>query len=111
MMRPKWRQCAAFVLLGSIIVLHGAAASAAGNAEAGWQLARQWCSGCHVVDSTGRGTDVAPPFGTIAQQRGNRQWVRAWLQSPHPAMPNLHLSRGEIDDIVAYLDSLAAPKR
>jgi mono/diheme cytochrome c family protein len=32
--------------------------------------------------------------------------VRAWLADPHPPMPNFNLSRQQIDDIVAYLDSL-----
>lgn len=29
-----------------------------------------------------------------------------WLEAPHPLMSHLNLSRGEIDDIIAYLDSL-----
>src|SRR5690348_5890082 len=111
MVEPKWLRDGGIVTLAAVIIGCGPGASAAGNAEAGWQMARRWCSGCHVVDATGYGTDTAPPFVTIAQQRGDRRWVRAWLQAPHPPMPNLNLSRGEIDDVIAYLDSLAAPKR
>ncbi len=82
-------------------------AAAAGQPEAGWQLARRWCTGCHVVDTAGHGTDAAPPFATIARERKDRRWVRAWLEAPHPPMPNMSLSRGEIDDVIAYLDSLS----
>jgi mono/diheme cytochrome c family protein len=81
---------------------------AAGNAAAGHQLAKQWCNTCHVVEESGAGPDTAPPFPVIAQKRKDRAWVRAWLVSPHPPMPNLNLTRQEIDDVVAYLDSLTA---
>lgn len=101
----------AIALFASAIAALATGASAAGNAETGLKLARQWCTECHVVDATGHGTDAAPAFASIAQQPGNRRWVRAWLQSPHPPMPNPNLSRAEIEDIIAYLDSLAAPKQ
>jgi mono/diheme cytochrome c family protein len=81
---------------------------AAGNAAAGHQLARQWCNTCHIVEESGSGPDTAPPFPVIARTRQDRAWVRAWLVSPHPPMPNLNLTRQEIDDVVAYLDSLAS---
>jgi mono/diheme cytochrome c family protein len=45
---------------------------------------------------------------TIAQQQKGKdpQWVKAWLQAPHPPMPNFNLSRQEIDDVAAYLAAL-----
>jgi mono/diheme cytochrome c family protein len=82
-------------------------AAAAGDAQAGRNLAQRWCSGCHVVDQSGRGPDTAPPFPTIARQSQDDQgWLRAWLTAPHPPMPDLNLSRQQIDDVIAYLDSL-----
>jgi mono/diheme cytochrome c family protein len=84
-------------------------ASAAGNPEAGWQLARRWCTSCHVVDEAGQGTDMAPAFPTIAREHArDEKWLRGWLMAPHPPMPNMSLSRGEIDDVIAYLKRLAA---
>lgn len=100
----------AAVLVGLSIVTCGTAAFAAGDPEAGYHLVNRWCTSCHVVDTKGHGTDTAPAFATIAQQKNNRKWVRAWLQAPHPPMPNLNLSRQEIDDIVAYLDSISGSK-
>ena len=80
---------------------------AAGDVEIGAFLASKWCSGCHLVETSGTGTDAAPSFQSIARNRGADQaWLRAWLISPHPPMPNLNLSRLEIDDLVAYLASL-----
>jgi len=83
-------------------------ASAAGDGKAGLLLARQWCTGCHVVDTAGNGTDAAPAFPTIAREHSaDQSWLRAWLTAPHPPMPNLNLSREEIDNISVYLQSLA----
>jgi len=97
----------AVALLITLMSIQGFGASATGEAEAGWQLARQWCAGCHVIDMAGHGTDSAPAFATVARERTDRRWVRAWLESPHPPMPNMNLSRGEIDDVIAYLDTFA----
>jgi cytochrome c len=81
---------------------------AAGAREDGLRLARQWCAGCHSVDAADQGTDAAPSFASIAENSGaDTAWLRAWLASPHPAMPDMNLSRDEIDDIVAYLSSLS----
>jgi cytochrome c len=84
-----------------------ASAQSVGDREAGWNLARQWCVDCHVIDYAGHGADTAPAFPAIARERrGDQRWLRAWLAKPHPPMPNLNLSRGEIDDVIAYLESL-----
>jgi mono/diheme cytochrome c family protein len=82
-------------------------ARAAGDAAKGHALAQRWCSSCHLVDESGQAPDTAPPFSIIARRHGpNRDWVRAWLAAPHPPMPNFDLTRQQIDDVVAYLDSL-----
>jgi len=81
---------------------------AAGDAQAGHRLAQQWCTGCHVVDGAAQGPDTAPSFSSIARRSaGDPGPLRAWLTAPHPPMPNLSLSRQQIDDIVAYIGSLA----
>jgi len=74
----------------------GAAAAAVGNSEAGWNLARRWCTGCHIVDVAGHGAEGAPAFPTIAREHGkDRAWLRAWLAKPHPPMPAQNLSGAE----------------
>jgi mono/diheme cytochrome c family protein len=94
------------VLAFVAVLVLAANARAAGDAEAGRKLARLWCTSCHIVDETPRGADTAPPFPTIAERHQDRAWIRAWITAPHPPMPNLNLSRQQIDDVVAYLDSL-----
>ena len=91
---------AGFLMLASI---HGAGAF---DAVAGGRLAQEWCSGCHLVDGVGS-SDVVPGFRQIANDPSKtRDRLRAWLSSPHPMMPDFNLSRPEIDNIIAYLESL-----
>jgi mono/diheme cytochrome c family protein len=80
-------------------------AMAAGDATDGRALALAWCTGCHVAE--GGGTDVAPPLGSIANRAGRDEaYLWTWLSDPHPPMPQLSLSRQEIADLIAYLDTL-----
>ncbi|MGQ9369614.1 c-type cytochrome [Azospirillum sp. ST 5-10] len=92
-------------ILALVAVLSGRAAAA--DVEAGRALAERWCAGCHVVGTDTVGTDAAPAFPSIARRHGDDlDWARGWLSATHPRMPDLHLSRAEIDDLVAYLLSL-----
>lgn len=85
-----------------------AAAHAAGDAARGQALANAWCASCHIVDRNGTGTDAAPPFPTIAESDAPEQRnASAFLSAPHPPMPDFNLAREQIEDIVAYLNSLA----
>lgn len=83
-------------------------ALAAGDAARGEALARTWCANCHLAEGSGRGADAAPPLAEVAKRGAPEQWrARAFLVSPHPPMPNFNLARSQIDDIVAYLNSLS----
>lgn len=83
------------------------APAVAQQAERGHQLAERWCSSCHAVDKGAVNRTEAPSFINIAARHGDDQrWLRAWLMAPHPSMPDMSLSRIEIDDVVAYLKTL-----
>jgi mono/diheme cytochrome c family protein len=85
-----------------------------GDVGAGRHLAETWCSTCHVVsDGQSQGTSTgAPPFKAIAAQSSITPMALAvFLQTPHHRMPDLHLSRPEIDDVSAYILSLKAPAK
>jgi len=85
---------------------------AAGDPQIGLTLATHWCSGCHADNAATSASDAAPSLQHIARSRvGQTDWLRTWLTSPHPPMPNFNLSRTEIDDIIAYLDKLAKTPR
>lgn len=80
----------------------------AGDATQGEKLVKQWCVTCHTDNEAGRGTDAAPSLDSLAKENEHSpEWVNAWLLDPHPPMPNLGLTKKEIDDIQAYLRSLS----
>jgi cytochrome c len=47
-----------------------------------------------------------PPSFRIAAGHLNPDQLRAWLTHPHGAMPDLSLTRAEIDDLIAYIETL-----
>jgi len=79
------------------------------NTAAGKQLAKEWCSSCHIVEE-GQGetmSTAAPSFFDIAADPATTEMgLHAFFASPHEQMPDIQLSNGETDDIVAYILSL-----
>ncbi len=106
---------AAFVLAPFVLapfVLAAPQAHAArekGNAEAGQRLVMASCTTCHAPAGTTTASDAVPPLATLARDNKNDPtWTRAWLMDPHPPMEGIMLSRQQINDVVAYLNSLSA---
>lgn len=83
------------------------AAANAGDAHAGRELVLKSCTSCHAVTDTAQASDGAPPLSYIARDNKERPaWIHGWLMDPHPPMPEIMLSRQQISDIIAYLNSL-----
>jgi len=82
--------------------------AARADAAAGERLARQWCANCHVVDGGNAATTVpqGPPTFHVVAGRLNPDQLRTFLSHPHPPMPDLALSRIEINDLIAYIETL-----
>jgi cytochrome c len=78
------------------------------DAVRGGQLAQQWCANCHVVDGNpGRVVPQGPPsFREVAHSGMTPDQLRAFLSHPHGAMPDLALTRAEIDDLIGYINTL-----
>ena len=94
----------AVALLASALTAPFAGAAAAQAGLDGRALARSWCSSCHVVEPGLKGTDIAPSFITIANDPAyTRRRIENWLFDPHPPMPQLHLSRPEIESVTSYI--------
>lgn len=85
-----------------------AAQPAHADAAKGSELARQWCANCHVIGNnpTGSVPQGPPTFAAIARSGMTADQLRAFLSHPHGAMPNLALSRAEIDDLIGYIQTL-----
>jgi mono/diheme cytochrome c family protein len=91
-------------LLAAVIVQPALAA----DAYNGEQIARRWCTPCHVVASDQRQvTGEAPPFATIARQPNfDPARLALFLLDPHPKMPDMSLTRVEAANLAAYIATL-----
>jgi mono/diheme cytochrome c family protein len=79
-----------------------------GDPAAGADLAREVCAQCHVVSADQM---IDPAIGpslleVVEHPATTGLSLRAFLQTPHPTMPNLMLTPEETDDIIAYLLAL-----
>ena len=95
------------VIVVTLVLATATVESALADAAKGGQLAQQWCASCHVTGGTpAANLQQGPPsFSTIAHARTADQ-LRAFLSHPHGAMPDLSLTRAEIDDLVGYIETL-----
>ena len=100
--RALWTVLA--VCVPAFIAAHPAQA----DATKGAQIARQWCANCHVIGaSSAAAVPQGPPtFPTIARSGMVNDQLRAFLSYPHGAMPDLALTRAEIDDLFSYIQTL-----
>lgn len=79
------------------------------DATSGEQIAKTWCSGCHLVGRAGQtvANDATPSFVSIAQNNTTTSaGLAAFLSTPHANMPNYALTRDEIREVSAYIMSL-----
>jgi cytochrome c2 len=115
----------AVATVAAILAALPAVANAAGSdAEAGKQLFQEkTCTACHTI---GKGTLVGPDLKGVTKERP-REWLEQWLAAPDAMlakkdpyavkllhqyhdveMPNLGLSKSDINSILAYLDTTAS---
>ena len=103
------RQLGSFVRV-SVGILAGVQSSVglAGDANRGAELAQQWCASCHLVsEDQATASTEAPPFPTIARRSSDEiSALAGFLADPHPPMPDLSLTREEIRNLLAYIESL-----
>lgn len=91
------------------LVLLGPRAACAADAAQGKAVAERWCSGCHVVrqEQKTAATDQAPSFVAIGKlPEFGAARLALLLLAPHPNMPKLSLSRSEVADLAAYIQTL-----
>ncbi|MGE5547724.1 MAG: c-type cytochrome [Solirubrobacterales bacterium] len=106
-MRGLWAVVAGMGVLGLAIWLSaGPAGAVAPSPDAGAEIAARWCAACHVVSPSGAGTDAAPSFAAIAARRSPAE-LKRFLAEPHARpMRGFNLTTREIDDVVAYIETL-----
>ena len=103
MRRFGWLICTVSIAIGP-----AAAQDLLGDPAAGADLAREVCAKCHLVSED---QAIDPAIGPSLLELGEHpatteMSLRAFLQTPHPTMPNLMLTPEETDDVIAYLLTL-----
>ena len=103
------RRAPLFGLLAAAAWASPAFAQQQPDARIGERLARQWCASCHLVaaDQRAPAPDTAPPFASIAARpNATPGALRTIIQMPYPRMPQIALSREEVEHVIAYIASL-----
>jgi mono/diheme cytochrome c family protein len=104
--RPTALLAASMAAVACLAALPAEAASPA----RGRPLVQRNCGVCHSVAAKGGSPNpMAPPLRDLHNYFAMDQLaeaLRAGLLSNHPAMPQFRFTVGEVDDIVAYLQSI-----
>jgi mono/diheme cytochrome c family protein len=100
------RQTAVLAGLAAAAILLAMPASAAGDADAGADVAMRWCSACHLIRPLASGPVLQgpPTFQTMARERSPTM-LRTFLANPHAPMPPIELSRTDIENLLAYIEA------
>lgn len=79
-------------------------------AERGLQFVTRACAGCHAVGYDGHGANaVAPPFASVRMRHtaiGLERSLAQIAREGHGEMPPIYMTAAEMQDIVAYIESL-----
>ena len=107
---PRTRRRVALIATVFLAALpFSVAAQETGDAAAGRKLAGLWCSSCHIVAPSAQaaGSNGVPTFAAIARRPSTTQTsLLSFLLKPHPVVQNMHASREELGDLIAYILSL-----
>ena len=81
------------------------APAGAADPGSGERIARRFCVGCHSIarNQPSPQTDI-PTFVEISRQRDfSADRVALMLLTPHPPMPEFPITRGDAQDLAAYI--------
>jgi tetratricopeptide (TPR) repeat protein len=82
--------------------------------QEGKALVQRNCSPCHAVGASGASPNhKAPEFRNLSSRHPTlalREPLSRGIAAPHDVMPKFALSGPEVDAVVAYINSLSAPK-
>ena len=78
--------------------------------ERGRHIAERKCAGCHAIGAIGESHNAAaPPFRTLSRNYPVTALEEALAEGilvGHPAMPEFSFTPEQIDDLIAYLESV-----
>ncbi|WP_373696736.1 c-type cytochrome [Microvirga yunnanensis] len=86
------------------------AAAQSGRAQRGFTFAQTNCSQCHAIGRVGESPiPEAPPFRTLHTRYPIEDLAEAFAEgitTGHPSMPQFQLDPAQINDLLAYLNSI-----
>ncbi|WP_425523206.1 c-type cytochrome [Microvirga splendida] len=99
------------VLLGIALALGSSAVMAqSGRVQRGFTFAQTNCSQCHAIGRFGDSPiPEAPPFRTLHTLYPIEDLAEAFAEgitTGHPSMPQFQLDPAQINDLLAYLNSI-----
>jgi mono/diheme cytochrome c family protein len=96
------------------VLPHAVRAEDAESIARGRAMVMERCARCHAVDKTGESPHKsAPPFWTLGARYPIEDLEEAFAEGigvGHPDMPNFEFSASEINDVLAYIESLQPEK-
>ncbi|WP_372423204.1 c-type cytochrome [Salinarimonas chemoclinalis] len=108
-MRSRFRAPALPALATVLLALSASGSAFARDAAEGRAIAERWCASCHLVSPDQEtAVDGVASFREVAA-RGPLEdgALETFLADPHPAMPDMALTREEISDLATYIESLS----
>jgi mono/diheme cytochrome c family protein len=94
----------ALAVLGTAGVL---AAEDVGDPQAGFEYAKNVCSGCHGISAEESPVPKATRFREVADRPGmTGTALRVWMETYHPTMPNIVVDKQDMLNVIAYILSL-----
>lgn len=108
----RFRDGRAVVVIAAVAMLSTARLAGAQverpSPEKGYELVQKLCQGCHLVESSASATTPVgvPTFRAIANRPGQTgERITNVLIQPHAPMPDIRLTREEIQNILSYLET------
>jgi mono/diheme cytochrome c family protein len=97
-----------FSLALAVSVAAGAlAAEDVGDPQAGFEYAKNVCSGCHGISAEESAVPKATRFREVADRPGmTGTALRVWMETYHPTMPNIVVDKQDMLNVIAYILSL-----
>jgi mono/diheme cytochrome c family protein len=81
-----------------------------GRVQRGFNFVQTNCSQCHAIGRVGESpVPEAPPFRTLHTRYPIEDLAEAFAEgitTGHPSMPQFELDPAQIDDLIAYLNSI-----
>jgi mono/diheme cytochrome c family protein len=94
----------------AIAYASSAAVAQSGRVQRGFTFAQTNCSQCHAIGRVGESPiPEAPPFRTLHTRYPVEDLAEAFAEgitTGHPSMPQFQLDPAQINDLLAYLQSI-----